>query len=69
MSNGPGLPDHVRYRKVRKCSACGRTHYMIFIRMEQVEMVKGVECSFSGRCPNSGVTVYLRDEESHVAAD
>jgi hypothetical protein len=64
-----GLPDNVRYRKVQKCSACKRTHYIIFSRLVQPEVIGGVAFPFAGTCPRTGLTVYLREEEESHAVE
>ena len=52
----------IQYRHVTTCSACGRTHWMIFHRLERPAVIGGRVYDLVGLCPRKIIEAYLREE-------
>jgi hypothetical protein len=59
----------LQYRKVTKCSACGRTHWIMFRRMPHPVQIGKREYEFVGLCPRKVTEVYMQEEVELAAED
>jgi hypothetical protein len=56
------LSKDIQYRKVTKCSACGRTHRILFHRLAVPELVQAAVMTHVGVCENTSVDVYAQEQ-------